>query len=1082
MMVAAFIVLGILAYFKLPAELNPKVDFQAITITTTYTGTNPQEMETLITKPIEDAISGVSGIKQITSTSAQGVSVVNIQFYFGSDLDSAAADVIQKIDAIRKILPTDADSPSVLKADTSSQPVIYYSMMSDTRSPRDLRSLATQFVQPLIAQAPSVGNVTIAGGDVREIRVAARPDRLQAYGITISQLATALRNANVNASTGYIQRGDQFFNVRLLGEFTNIDEIKKLRLTVNGTSFYVSDVADVIDTRQEKTSYSSVNGKSAVTFVVQKTSDGNTIEAADGVRKQVAKLKNVLPPDIHFVEVIDLSKIVRSNLEDVNISLFLGALMAVLVVYVFLHNIRGTLIVAIAIPVSIIGTFLPISMLGYSLNSMTLLGLSLAVGILVDDSIVVLENINRHLAMGEEPVVAALNGRGEIALAAITLTSVDLVVFLPIAFMGGIVGEFFRSFGMTVAIATLFSLFVSFTLTPMLASRWYKKGESQEYKGAFAAWFDRGFGKFENFYQATLRAVLKHPYIAVAIGNVLLIASVIFIAPGLGFRFAPLQDQNQVAITIEAPAGSSLSYTKGVTDQISKIIRSTPDLDRDVKYVFVDLGHSSSGGTGQGFTGTQYANISLQLYDKQSILDRMRRSKEHLRPRSDVDVAAEVRKVTANVIAKVTVSEVSGFGGGGAGIQIRLTGSDFAQILAAAEKVKAIVAANPGVVSPDISYKNSQPEVQIRIDRTKAPEFGLSLDGISSAVAASMQGDISSKYRDPGDGQQYDIRIQLPGLDRADPAQVGNIVVGYQNGAAIRLSQVAQIQVGAGPVKIDRLDRQRQVTVTGYLKPGFQVGNVSAQIMPKVNKLDLGSVTVSQGGEAQSMADEGVYMATAVLLGIVLAYMLMAALFNNIVYPLSIMLSLPQAWVGAMVALLVTHQPFSLIAVIGIVMLDGIVQKNAILLVDYTNTLRSRGYKRIDAILEAAPVRLRPIMMTTLAIIVTSLPTAMSLGRGSGFRQSLGIVIIGGSSLSLFLTLLIVPCGYIMWDDIGQWFGKISQRMREGNKARPSFEDYHNGTGNGTSIVAASSNGKNGRSDLLEVDAQADPEDDGMKV
>lgn len=1031
-LVASALILGILAYIHMPAELNPKVDFPTVTITTTYAGTSPQDMETLITKPIEDSISGVSGIQHITSSSITGASFVVVQFYFGTDINSASADVIQKVDAIRKLLPVDADSPAVLKLDTSSTPIMNYSMTSDSIRPKDLRSIATSVIQPFLEEAPSVGSVTVSGGAKREIRVAARPDRLAAYGITISQLAAALSSANVDIATGFIQNGLQYYTVHLNGEFTTVDEIKNLRLNVGGTSFYLSDVANVLDTGQERTSDSFVDGKSAVSFTIQKTTDGNTIQAADAVKKQIETLKKMLPKSIHFLLVNDQSKTVRSNIQDVDTSLILGALMAVLVVYVFLHNIRGTIIIAIALPTSIIATFLPIQALGFTLNSMTLLGLSLAVGILVDDSIVVLENINRHLSLGEEPQVAAINGRGEIALAAITLTSVDLVVFLPIAFMGGVVGQFFQSFGSTVAIATLFSLFISFSLTPMLASRWYKKGESHVYTSGFAGSFDRGFRRFEGGYQSFLRTALKHPYLVVFFGAVVLVVTSLLVAPRLGFRFAPGQDRNQVSVTVEGPDGASLNYTKAITSQIEKIIRSDPQLNYDTQFVFTTLGSTNSGGsfgTG-GFSGTQYANVGLQLYDRSSVLDALNPfSHEHLRPVSDVDVAFRLRSKLTNIVgAKIITSEVSGFSNGAA-VQIRLSGVNNSDILTAAQKIYNVVANEAGTVSPDISYKNTEPEVQIRIDRTKAPEFGLTSQTIAQAVSDAFQGNTNSEYRDPVDGQQYYIRVQLTGAARDDPASVGRIVVGYQNGTPIYLSQVADITLGVGPVKIDRYDREREVIVSSYLKQGYVVGNVTTAIMAKVNKLDLGTVTVSPGGEAQSIGEEGGFMLQAVVLGILLSYMLMAALFNNVLYPLSIMLSLPQAWVGAMIALLIAKMPFSLIGVIGIVMLDGIVQKNAILLVDYTNTLRKRGYKRVDALLEAGPIRLRPIMMTTLAIIVSSLPTALALGRGAGFRQSLGVVIIGGVSLSLLLTLLIVPSAYIIWDDIGTWVYRKVNRI-----------------------------------------------------
>jgi HAE1 family hydrophobic/amphiphilic exporter-1 len=1091
MMVAAFLVLGIISYFKLPAELNPQVDFPRVTVLTNYTGTNPQEMETLITKPIEDAISGVSGVQEIDSYSEQGVSTVSIQFYFGTDLDTADADVIQKVDAIRSTLPAASQSPAVLKADTSGQPVMHIAMQSKRRPERELQSLATNIVQPALEQATDVGTVSIAQGSVREIRVSVPASKLAAYGITISQLAQAIGNANVNVASGFIQSGSQYYNVRLIGEFASVDEIRNLKLNFAATStggsavsagggaaaatastagttgttgtasttatpvssnqvVALGDIATVLDTGSEQTQDAFLNGQPSIGIDVLKTTDGNTLAAVAGVKDQLKKLQKILPSDITFTISTDQSETVNSNLNDVVVSLILGAMLAVLVVFIFLHNIRGTIIIAIAIPTSMIATFLPMYALGFTLNTLSLLGLSLAVGILVDDSIVVLENINRHLAMGEEPHVAAINGRSEIGYAAITLTCVDLVVFLPIGFMGGVIGQFFRSFGITVAFATLFSLFVSFTLTPMLAARWYKKGERNEYDTGFAGAFDRAFLRFEDWYRSVLRGVLtfaytpktqtrnvgvrawsgfwkwwlRGPVLVLLVGNLFLFAIFGLLGKNLGFRFAPEQDQGQVSVLVQAPPGSSLAYTESVTRQIENVIYSTPDLKHDARFVSTTIGNA---GPGQNATGTQYAHVDLTLYDRRSILDSAQFWKhEHLRNRSDVDVAAEIGKLTRNIVgARILPANVSGFGGGSPPLEIDLTGPDFNQLEAATKQVQKLIASTPGTYNVDNSFKNSQPEVEVRLDRIKAPEFGLSLQQVANALADSVAGNQNYEYRDPSDGQQYYIRVQLADADRNNPATIGNVIVGYQNGNPVHLSDVAEITVGSGPVKIDRLNRQREIAVTAYLRPGFQPGSVNAALAPKLAAMNLGQVTYSSGGEAKSIGQEGGYLATAFLLGIILTYMLMAALFNNMIYPLSIMLSLPQAWAGAVIALTIAHEPLSLIAMIGIVYLNAIVNKNAILLVDYTNTLRGRGYKRLDAILEAAPIRLRPILMTTFTIIVSTLPTALALGRGAGFRQSLGVAVIGGIILSLILTLIIVPCAYFLFDNFSNWLGRV---------------------------------------------------------
>ena len=1097
MIVAAFLVLGFVSYLKLPAELNPKVDFPVVSVNTTYAGTNPQEMETLITKPIEDSISGVSGLKQIDSTSQSGVSVVRCTFYFGTDLDTAAADVRQKVDAVRKRLPINADSPSVAKQDNSSQPILYIAMKGN-RSPRDLRVLADNVVSERLQQAPDVSAVNVYGGDQREIRVSVSADRLVAYGVTIGQIAQAINNANQNVSAGYIQTNRQYASIRFLGEFASVNEMKDLRIALPGAgtsslssgasaptgtgssggtstrSVRLADIADVEDTTVERTQESTLDGLDSVTLAIQKTSDGNTLKATDGVKTQLEAVKKFIPADVSFVITRDDSTNVRDNLKDVVVSLCIGAFLATFIVFIFLHNFRATIIVAIAIPTCIIATFLPIAAFGFTLNSLTLLGLSLAIGILIDDSIVVIENISRHLTLGQEPKEAAITGRGEIGLAALTLTAVDLVVFVPIAFMGGIIGEFFRSFGVSISVAVLISLFISFTLTPMLASRWFRKGESLESTGeggrGFAAAFDRGYHRFQEFYRSILRAFLRHPWIVVIVGNLILVAAVIVIFPKLGFRFAPNQDQNQVSVVVQAPAGTSLNVTKSITDEIERRIRADKSLDGDIKYLQTSVGRDASGGAGAGDTGTQYAQVLVSLYDRAAPLDKAqfwhkRTGIDTLRNESDADVAKKIRGLVKTIPGngsslKIQASEVNGFGGGGAPLTITLVGTDFSQLLKAAAQVQKVVDNTPGTYGSDLSFKASQPEVQVRLDRVRAAEYGLNVSDVATTVSAALQGDITAQFRDPKDANQYNINVILAKTDRNSTFNVGSIPVGYQNGNPIPLGDVANITLGAGPTRVDRLNRLRQVSVTSYLLPGTQINNVRFKIDPQLKALDqqgkLGQVSYTWGGEAQTSADEFPYLIQAILLGIILSYMLMAALFNNMLYPLSVMLTLPQALVGALAALLLTGTPFSLITAIGVIMLNGIATKNAILMVDYTNTLRARGYKRIDAILEAAPTRLRPVLMTSFAIIGATLPTAAGLGRGAGFRQPLGIAVVGGVFVSTFLTLLVIPSVYLLFDNFANWLGRVvwhrqipEEALAYGGTDRDGRNDRGNNRGNG---------------------------------
>ena len=1106
MLIGALLVMGLQGFFKMPAEQDPRVEFPFVTVSTVYPGAGPGEIETLVTKPIEDAVGSVNGVKNVTSTSQQGVSTVAIEFLLSTNADVAAADVRGKVDAIRARLPREVDAPTIQKANTSATPILYMAMRSKIgRSNKDVRDLADRVVKDQLGQVSGVSSVIVTGGDKRELRVSLDKNRLDAYGLTVSEVATAIQSQNLNAPSGRVTEGNRDYSVRVIGEFASPDELRGLRLSFGGKNgspdrtIALTDLGTVEDTIAERSENASLSQRSGagplpdstdtVSISIQKTSEGNTVDIAKGVQKQMLTLAKLLPEDIEFTTTQDKSQTTEENLKDVEMTLVIGALLAITIVFFFLHNFRGTLIVALSIPTSIIATFLVMYGLGFTLNSMTLLGLSLAVGILVDDSIVVIENIYRHLAMGETPEEAARNGRNEIGTAAVTITLVDVVIFVPVAFMGGIVGQFFRSFGLTVAIATLFSLFMSFTLAPMLASRWYRKGEYQEPHEGFFGAINRFYGNLETLYERALTWALRHRGSVVFIGNMALVLVILWIAAAgsgagaikmamplamiqlavgaalvlasklrkrftlepivtaaigaiativvtvlagqlgkpLGFRFAPGQDQGQVALNIELPAGASLDATSGVLKQIESRLRDIPE----IQYIESSAGSTAAGGfQGGGNNGTNFGQVRITLTDNMGTLDRLEFWKDHsaLRTRSDVDIAGVIRERVKDIPgADIKTAEVSGFNGSAAPVQIEIVGPSMEENVANARKVRDILAKTPGILTPDISYKATKPEVQVVLDRERAAQFGLSVQQVSGALRDAIEGNINAKFRD--NSEQYDIRVQYDKLDRSSVADVGNVIVSTKGGQPIRVSDLAQTLEGRGPTKIDRKNRQRQITVTAYLAPGLVIGNMQQKIDPEIKKLDFGKAKYQWGGEANTLAEEGVYMATALVLAITLVYMLMAALFNNFLYPLIVMFSIPQALVGGLLGLIVTGKSLSIIAMIGFIMLMGLVGKNAILLVDFTNSLRERGYQREDAIRKAGPTRLRPIIMTTLAQILGAMPIAMALGKGSEFRQPLGIVVVGGLCLSALLTLLVIPCVYTVFDDIGEGIGRLKKKI-----------------------------------------------------
>lgn len=1016
MLFTALIVLGFRSRSGMPVDLYPDIDIPYAVITTVYPGAGPEEIETLISKPIEDAIVSTNGLKNLISYSQEGISNVALEFELGTDLDAAMADVRAKVDAVRRQLPQDVDPPVVQKLDVGSFPVLWLGL-SSKRPVRELRELADDVIKDRLGKIAGVGAVTVTGGDIREIQVNVDKNRLEAYGLTINQVSQALSLGNLNLPSGRVTEGRREYAVRAVGEFGSIDEIRNMRIHVPGNIVLtLGDIAEVKDTSAEREETTRVQKKDSIGLLIQKQPDANTVEVVASVKKELDAMKDVLPRDVEVAVALDQSTQVKEALSDVNVSLWLGAFLAVMIVFLFLHNIRGTFIVAIAIPTSIIATFIPIYFAGFTMNMMVMLALSLAVGILVDDSIVVLENIYRHLAKGEEPAEAALNGRSEIGLAAITITMVDVVVFVPIAFMGGIVGQFFRQFGITVATATLFSLLVSFTLTPMLASRWYRKSEAVEASSGFFEKFDRFYHELDARYRSALAWALRHRKLVVLTGFGTLIVILFIVTPHLGFEFFPRTDQKQVGVTIEMPVGTSLSATDSVARQIEDIFSTIPE----VEYIFTNVG-STQGGRGRtGEHGANYAQIIGSLTEKESVLDRFMRPfirGARKRTRSDEEIAQEIRAKVADIPGgRILVQVQSGMGRGGSPIDIELTGSDISEINTVAQEIRRIVAATPGVLNTDVSWKVGKPEVKATIDRVRAAEMGLTVGQIASALRTSIEGSTDTHFRQGG--KEYDIRVRLNEFDRYSLSDVGRVVVGSVDHAPIYLQDVAQIKQDTGPTKIERKNRQRKVSVTADIAPGYHLGNVQRVLKKKLDEVDLGNVRLHWAGETEQMTESFGHMRSALLLAIALVYMLMAALFESLFNPFIIMFSLPMALVGAILALAMSGESLSIVSMIGFIMLMGLVTKNAILLIDYTNTLRQRGMERTAAVLEAGPTRLRPILMTTLAMIFGMLPTALKLGRGSEMRAPMAIAVIGGLIVSTLLTLLVIPTLYTIFDDL----------------------------------------------------------------
>jgi HAE1 family hydrophobic/amphiphilic exporter-1 len=1106
MFVLALVLLGYQSLQRTPVDLYPDISFPFVTVLTVYPGAGPEEVEDTVTKPIEDAVSGISNLKSVTSTSSEGVSVVGLEFYIGTNVDVAASDVRERVASTRRSLPRDIDDPVVRKFEVSAIPVVSLAM-SSPRPPVQLRKLADDVVKYRLGQLPGVAAATVAGGDVREIQVRVDKGRLDAYGLSISQINQILAAENLNIPAGTVKEPAREFAVRAVGQFPNARAIEDVRIPTPGGTIRMRDIATVGDSVAERDVYTRLNGNDTVAITIQKQSGANTVAVVDAVRSELERLTGkryiepgfferlrparraaapILPKDVNITVAYDQSQFIKDTLAEVRNSLLLGALLAVLVVFFFLHTLRGTFIVALAIPTSLMATFVPVHFAGFTLNMMVLLAMSLSVGILVDDSIVVLENIYRHLSLGEPPREAAFNGRTEIGLAAITITMVDVVVFVPIAFMGGIVGQFFRQFGITVACATLFSLFVSFTLTPMLASRWAKRedvlleeaGLKPAHAGAgagnpgssgnpgpranpgglqrlyrrldsFYSWLDRGYrrtlawaldnrlavmligpiclfgavlpaasGKTDLVMSAIIVAlslagiILCRPSgrraVAIVAGAVLILGHA-FKSP-LGAEFMPRVDQGQFSLSAEMPAGTSLTASDRVVRRIEQALLDKKQFP-EIKNVFATVGSSAAGLVSAGSQGANYSELSVVLVDK---TERKRTLWQVMEAAHDVGHALTVADI------KTTSS---GMGGGGSDqpLQLELTSDDSDALLRVADRIEPLMAKVPGTTDVDISWRVGKPELRATVDRIRAASYGLTSAQIASALRTSIEGSTDTRLREAG--KEYDIRVRLRPSDRRTPDDIADVIVGTTPAGPVRLREVANLRPESGPTKVDRKNRQRMVAVTGDVLPGYFLNNVRGEVDKAIQDVNLETVTARWGGEVEQQQESSGYLFSALFLSIGLVFILMAALFESLLSPFVIMFSLPMALVGGLLALIITNKSVSIVSMVGFIMLVGLVGKNAILLVDYTNTLRTRGYERNAAVLEAGPTRLRPILMTTLAMIFGMLPTALALGRGSEFRAPMAIAVIGGLILSTLLTLVFIPTLYTLVDDLARKMG-----------------------------------------------------------
>ncbi len=1067
MFVLAFVVLGWRAYTDLTVEFLPRIDFPFVTITTVYPGANPEEVETKVTKPIEDAVATVSGVRHIQSQSGQNLSVVAIEFELETDVDEAAAEVRTRISSIRGELPEEIKEPVVSKFDIGALPVISLSMTGN-RPMWQIRKLAEDIVSPRLSRIQGVAQVVVTGGEEREVHVNVFKDRLAAYKLTLNDVVNALRQANLNVPAGSIRQREREILIRSVGEFSDLEQIRQTvirfgdrRMGRMTTPVRVRDVAEIVDTVADKEILTRLDGKESVGIAVLKRADANTVEVAENVKGALKALEQTLPPDIRFSIAIDQSTFVLSALSDIRQALFLGIVLVTLVILIFLRDFRGTIVVSVAIPISIIATFLVVRFVGYTLNFMVMLGLALVVGTLVDNAIVVLENIYRHVEQGEKPEEAAVNGTGELGEAIVAMTMTNLIVFVPMIFMGGIVGRFMRPFAVTVVAATVFALMTAFTFTPML-SAWVLKRKGKETRGKG----EKGKGqrdwwrKVEATYEGLLRWALSHRAMVIVMGNLVLLNVLAFMMPlqarlvialitvlvgTLGalwarkqwkgfmtaaaflalltllvqiqprFGFMARTDEGMVHFIVEFPPHYSLERTDQVVRRVEKFIAKLPE----VESYFTNVGTTGAGAREMGNYGPQFANIFIKLKDRTQ------------RQRSDKEFSQWLsRWAHLNIPEAVAVKtqEQSGIARGGALVQLEVLGEDRQGLVRIAEKVKGRLERLPGVRDVAISWRPGRPELQIKVDRDKAYDMGFSVGEVGMVARTAFEGNTDLKFKD--NGEEYPIRIRLAAQDRRSPADVERLFVGpAMNEKPVLLGDLAKIEEGTSPVTLERKDRQKMVMVTANLAEWASLGNVQAEIQRALSNMDTAGAQIKYGGWFEAMEENMQQLGGAMRLSVVLLYMTMAALFNSLALPLSILLTVPQALVGAFLSLMLTGKEWGIVSVVGIIMVLGMVVNAAIILVDYTEILRERGMERMEAVVQAGKTRLRPVLMTVLTTVLAATPTALEWGRGAELRSPMALAVISGLSISTLLTLLVVPVAYTVVEDALQGIKAAYRRM-----------------------------------------------------
>ncbi len=1006
MVILSLLVFGWVSLRGLPVELFPKVDFPIVTVTTVLQGSDPETIETRVSDPIEEAVNTISSIKKLQSTSREGVSVVVIEFQLDKNVDVAYQEVQQKVNSVRAQLPTDVEDPVIQKVDLDAAPIMSLVLSGDLGD-KELYQAADKEIRERLQRVKNVGAIKINGGRDRKMWLWLDAGLMKQHSLTVRDVRTALAAQHVELPGGRIEDGRQELVSRVKAEFRSAAELDELILShAGGSVIRLKDVGHAEDGLEEQRSYAQIDGKPCITLDVQRQSGSNMVQVADDVKAEVKKLAAKLSErQIDLQVATDMSVYVRQSVNQVYHHLIIGGGLAVFTVMIFLLNFRSTFISAMVLPASIMATFMMLSAAGFTINMMTLMALQLAIGLLIDDAIVVQENIMRHVQLGKSAAFAADFATKEIGLAVLATTLSVVAVFLPTAYTEGIVGRFFLPFGMTIAFAVMISMLVSFTLDPMLSSRLLKK---QTHQNPVFRFLEQSFFAMERVYEGILGWCLGHRALVVTIAVIGFVASM-SLGRFVKSEFQPEEDRAEFTVTMRAKLGSSLASTREVLDKLQHVVKQVPE----VRYTV------SVAGGDKVNTGSIYVRL-LDKPDRQSrgmrsqrqVMDLLRTELETLRNGEPNLVASGVQNFDA-------VGNSAGMKS--ATIQFELTGPDLVTLDGLSQQMLGKMRAKGGYKDLDTTYETGRPEESIYLNRERAAQAGVSPMDVADTIRAAIGGADIGKYRDGKD--RYDIAVRLLESGRNDAAHILDLQIPTQTGGTAELRTIAVTSSTSVPVEINRFNRQRQITILANL----DVSKALSDAVTEVNEMAKGisipaGYTTSWTGESEIMAESFGNLMFTMLLSVIVIYMVLASQFESAIHPFTIMLSLPLAFVGAMLGLLIFRQTINIMTFMAFIFLLGLVTKNAILLIDYANTLRHRdGMERDEAMRKAGPVRLRPILMTTFAMIFGMLPTAIGTGEGSESRQPMAVAIIGGLISSTFLTLLVVPVVYSLLDPLSEW-------------------------------------------------------------